>query len=214
MIELVLQNLAPSEPHQFICICRDEHLQRFALGDVLTLVSPGRIVVPMRQPTAGALCSVLLAAEHLSTDDELIVANADQIVDLPIDQFLAEARQGDWDGYMITFPSSHPRWSFARVEDGQVVAVAEKRPISRHATAGIYWFRSSRAFLAAAEAMLIKDASIGGEFYVCPVYNEMILAGLKIGIREVPREAMHSLGTPEDMEQFAEGLRGPGKDPE
>ena len=57
------------------------------------------------------------------------------------------------------------------------MAVAEKQPISRNATAGLYYFRRGVDFVRGAERMLFKNASFSGEFYVAPVYNELILAG-------------------------------------
>jgi NDP-sugar pyrophosphorylase family protein len=204
MIEVVVHNLRPTEVHEFIFICRQNHLDNFALGEVLNLVAPGCRIIGMNNPTAGALCSVLLAMEHMSPGEELLVANADQFVEASIDDFLRAARQGPWDGYLMTFPATHPKWSFAKIEDDHVVAVAEKRPISRNATAGLYYFRSASDFVSAAERMLLKKATVGGEFYVAPVYNELILMGKRIGIYAIKREAMHGLGVPEDVEIFAE----------
>ena len=203
MIEVVVQNLTPREPHEFIFVCRQEHLEAFALNEVLRLIAPESSIVSMNNPTAGALCSVLLGMEYLQQDEELLVANADQYIDVSIDAFLHAAREGSWDGYLMTFPATHPKWSYAKVEDDQVVAVAEKRPISRNATAGLYYFRSSADFLAAAERMLLKRATVGGEFYVAPVYNEFVLLGKRVGIYPIAREQMYSLGTPEDVEIFA-----------
>jgi NDP-sugar pyrophosphorylase family protein len=203
LIEVVVRNLTPSEPHQFIFVCRREHVQQFALGDVLQLVAPDCRIVTMAKPTAGALCSVLLGMEHLRHDEELLVANADQCVDASVDAFLAAARAADWDGALMTFPNTHPRWSYARTEHDRVVAVAEKQPISRNATAGLYYFRRGRDFVEAAERMLLKQASVGGEFYVAPVYNELILAGRRVGIFPIDGAAMHGLGTPEEVERFA-----------
>jgi len=203
MIEVVVENITPAEPHEFIFVCKQEHVEQFALADVLRLVAPTCIIVTMRQPTAGALCSVLLAMEHINTDDEVLVANADQVIDVSIDTFLSAARNEAADGCVMTFPSTHPKWSYAKVEDGEVVAIAEKRPISHHATVGLYYFRSGRDFIEGAERMILKSATLKGEFYVSPVYNELILAGRRITIHEVTREQMHSLGTPEDVETFA-----------
>jgi hypothetical protein len=50
--------------------------------------------------------------------------------------------------------------------------------------------------------MLVKSASVDGQFYVCPVYNELILAGRRVSHYPIAREQMHSLGTPEDLEAF------------
>jgi dTDP-glucose pyrophosphorylase len=202
MIEIVVGNLTPSEPHQFIFVCRQEHAHRYALNDVLQLIAPGCRIAVMHDSTAGALCSVLLAMEYFSDDCELLIANSDQYLEEDIDRFLATARQAGTDGCIMTFPSTHPKWSFVKLVDGEVLTVAEKRPISSNATAGLYYFRSSGDFLAAAEKMILKNASRDGEFFVSPVYNELILAGKRITTHPIAREQMHSLGTPEDVEAF------------
>jgi NDP-sugar pyrophosphorylase family protein len=202
LIEIVVRNLTPSEPHRFVFVCRQEHVQQYALGDVLSLVAPGCRVITMNKPTAGALCSVLLGMEHLQHEEELLVANADQYIDGPVDAFLSAARAARWAGAIMTFPNTHPRWSYARTEGDRVVAVAEKQPISRNATAGLYYFRRGVDFVSAAERMLLKNASFGGEFYVAPVYNELILAGEHIGVYPIDASAMHGLGTPEEVERF------------
>jgi len=203
MIEIVVRNLAPKEPHVFVFVCRQEHLERFALREVLELVAPQSKVVPMGSPTAGALCSVLLGMEHLQHDEELLIANADQYIDVAIDEFLSSARSKSWDGYVMTFPSTHPKWSYVRLEGENVVAVAEKRPISKNATVGLYYFKRSSDFILCAERTLLKNATVGGEFYVAPTYNEMILMGKSVGVFPITQQRMYSLGTPEDVETFA-----------
>ena len=202
LCELVIRNLTPLQPHQFVFICRAEHVQKYALGDVLRLVAPGCQIVTMSKPTAGALCSVLLGLEHLQHGDELVIANADQWIDVPIDRFIAAARHAGWDGGIMTFPNTHPRWSYARIEGDQVVTVAEKQPISRNATVGIYYFKRGTEFVQAAERMLLKNASVGGEFYVAPVFNEFILQGKRVGHFPIESGQMHGLGTPEEVERF------------
>lgn len=203
MVEIIVENLTPSEPHQFIFVCNQAHLQQFALRDVLDLVAPGNKVVRLQGVTAGALCSVLLGVEHLQHDGELLIANADQYVTESVDNFLADARSRDVDGHVMTFPSTHPKWSYVKVEGDEVVAVAEKQPISRSATAGLYYFRRAADFVSGAEQMLLKSATVAGEFYIAPVYNQLILRGKKVGFAAIPRDSMHGLGTPEEVEMFA-----------
>ncbi len=204
MVEWVLAGLCIEEPHRFIFICSEEHLRRFALAEVLQLLAPGATIIPVSKPTSGALCSVLLASEFLNHESELVIANADQVVDLPFPDFLDSARRPPTDGCILTFPSTHPKWSFAKEMDGLVVAVAEKRPISNQATAGLYYFRNSNEFVRAAEQVILKNAALQGEFFVAPVYNELILQGKRITTRRIAREQMHSLGTPEDVTAFVE----------
>lgn len=203
MIEMVLENLRPPQPAQYTFICRKEHLSQFYLGDMLQLLTPGCRVIPLENETAGALCSVLLAVDQLNLDDELLIANGDQIITTSLEPFYAACRQPNIDGCILTFTATHPRWSFAKTDaSGRVIAVAEKRPISKQATVGLYYFRRARDFVEASEKMILKGLTTSGQFFVCPVYNEMILAGKHIRTHHLPDGTMHSLGTPEDVEVF------------
>lgn len=202
MIELVVENLTPRVPHQFVFVCRKQHLDEYALTDVLRLLSPTCQVIPMQGPTAGALCSVLLGIEGDDRDDDLLVANADQVLQMSIDDFIQDAKTREADGAIVTFPSTHPKWSYVRLEGDQVVAAAEKRPISPHATAGLYYFRTISAFVEGAESMILKNATLKNEFFVCPVYNELVLKGKRILVYPLQRSDVHSLGTPEDVERY------------
>ena len=49
--------------------------------------------------------------------------------------------------------------------------------------------------------MIEKNIRVNNEFYVAPVYNEMIEAGKKIVYGNVGAK-MHGLGVPEDLENF------------
>ena len=52
--------------------------------------------------------------------------------------------------------------------------------------------------------MIVKGLTTAGQFFVAPVYNEMILAGQKVTAFHLPDDTMHSLGTPEDLTAFIE----------
>ena len=54
----------------------------------------------------------------------------------------------------------------------------------------------------------LDAASFAGEFYVAPVYNELILSGKRVGIFPIDGAVMHGLGTPEEVARFeARALR-------
>jgi NDP-sugar pyrophosphorylase family protein len=203
MIEVVLENLAPPAPHQYTFICRKEHLSQFYLGDMLRLLAPECRILPLESETAGALCSVLLAIDELNLDEELLIANGDQFINGGLDLFYKACRQPGIDGCILTFTATHPRWSFVKTDTaGLVTATAEKKPISKQATVGLYYFRRARDLIEGAEKLIVKGLTTSGQFFVCPVYNELILAGKKVMTHHLPDGAMHSLGTPEDVELF------------
>ena len=208
MIEVVLRNLAPPVPHRFVFICRKEHLTKFYLGDMLRLLAPGCGIIPLENETAGALCSGLLAVDDIAPDSELLIANGDQFISSDLSGYYAACREPGVDGCILTFSATHPRWSFVKTDaDGRVTAVAEKRPISRQATVGLYYFRSAGNFFKAAESMVSKGLTTAGQFFVAPVYNELILAGQRVIAHHLPDGTMHSLGTPEDLEDFVQRQR-------
>lgn len=205
MIEIVTKNIAPEIEHKFTFICRKEHYDNYALHYLLNLLSPGCNIIVIDRVTEGAACTILLAKEYINNEDPLIIANADQYIDSDINEFVSCAVDTQADGLIMSFKAKHPKWSFAKLDSqGQVIEVAEKKPISDNATVGIYYFKQGKYFVDAAEAMIKKDMRVNNEFYVCPVYNELILKDKIIKTFEVPAEAMYGLGTPEDLDKFLE----------
>ena len=203
MIEVVINNLRPKVPHRFIFICQREHYEKYDLYNILKHATNNQFeVVQISGVTEGAACTVLCATQYIDSDDDLVIANSDQYIEGGIDAFLTKAQTGI-DGLIMTFPASHPKWSYARVnESGKVVEVAEKKVISPHATVGVYYYKHGHDFVHGAQEMIAKNIRYNNEFYVCPVYNELLLAGKELGIYEILADTMHGLGTPEDLDVF------------
>jgi len=199
MIELVTNNIRPKCEHRFIYICQKEHINKFDLDKKLEEMSPGCVVIPITYITEGAACTVLLAEDYINNENPLMIANSDQFVDTGIDAYLGS--MGDYDGLIMTMPANHPKWSYIKYDGEMVTLVREKEVISDQATVGIYNYAHGKSFVLYAHQMIEKDIRVNGEFYVAPVYNEMIEAGLKITYCDVG-EKMHGLGTPEDLNEF------------
>lgn len=204
MIQLVIENLKPKVSHKFILICQNEHFDKYSLNQVFNNSTKGNFeCIKLSSPTQGAACTVLTAADYINNEEELIIANGDQIIDLDINSFINFARKSKADGAIITFTSMHPRWSYARADKkGNVLEVAEKNAISDKATVGIYYFKNGSEFVKSACSMIEKNIRFNNDFYVCPVFNEMILNGKKIVIWDIDHEKMHGLGTPEDLNSY------------
>jgi dTDP-glucose pyrophosphorylase len=217
MIQEIVENLnAPDCKHIFVV--QQEHYDRYALKYLLNLISPKCEIVIINEMTEGAACTTLLARALINTDEPLIIANSDQIVRWPTkydivgtDSLLLaggtepgsvlESLTNIGDGTIYTFHATHPKWSFARLTNSmQVLEVAEKRPISRTATVGIYHWGKGSDYVKYAEQMIDKKVRVNGEFYVCPVYNEAIQDGKYIKAVDVP--GMWGIGTPEDLNKY------------
>ena len=210
MIEVVTKNLRPSVDHRFIFIAQKEHCEKYDVYNILKNATDNQFeLIQIDGITEGAVCTVLTAAQHIDNDDDLLIANPDQYIVGGIDDFIENARKSndsdkkEKDGLIMTFESSHPKWSFARTDEtGKVLETAEKRPISPHATVGLYYFRKGSDFVKGAQSMIMKDIRSNNEFYVCPVYNELILDDKNLYIHEIDLKTMHGLGTPEDLNLF------------
>ena len=159
--------------------------------------------------TEGAACTTLLAKEFINNDQSLLMANADQFVEWDSNKTLYAFSNSKCDGGILTFTASHPKWSYAKVnEEGFVTEVAEKKPISSNATVGIYWWKKGSDYVKYAEKMIKKDIRTNNEFYVCPVFNEAIQDGKKVLIKEIDNNGMWGMGTPEDLDNFLKNYVG------
>ena len=204
MIEQVMDNLAIPDA-KYVLLARQEHMQQ-ELEIVERLMEiPDVTILPVEKLTEGTACTVLLAQGKIDLDAPLLIANCDQLVDFQCIDFIADCFDRNLDGSILIFRDAekNPKWSFARTnEQGIVLEVQEKVPISDLATVGIYLFSQGGDFVKAALEMITNNERVNGEFYTCPVYNYAIRQGKKIGVFEIAPETMHGLGTPEDLEIY------------
>ena len=199
MIQRVVENINIDATHIFIV--QKSHYEKYSLQHTLNLISPGCKIVQVDGVTEGAACTPLLAKEYINNDNPLVLANSDQYVDWDSSQYMYSCMTDDIDGSILTFNSTHPKWSYAKTNDqGFVIEVAEKKPISENATVGIYFWKKGKDYVKCAESMIEKNIRVNNEFYVCPVYNEAILKHAKIKTFHI--EKMWGLGTPEDLDTF------------
>jgi NDP-sugar pyrophosphorylase family protein len=204
MIEHVIENLSYPDA-KFILIARKEHLEREK--DLVDMISTKYNVsfIGIDKLTEGTACTVLYAKQFIDNDDQLLIANSDQIVDLKMEEFINDCLDRGLDGSILTFKDHemNPKWSFALTDtNGLVVQVKEKEAISADATVGIYLFNKGRDYVNSAIQMIIENDRVNNEFYTCPTYNYAINEGKKIGIFEIPFTSMHGIGTPDDLDTY------------
>src|SRR5210317_1696234 len=204
MIQVVVENLGIDA--NFIFVVQKEHREKYNLDTLLNLIAPNCKIVEVDGLTEGAACTALLAKEHIDNENPLFFANSDQFVEWDSTEFMYKMNETDADGGIVSFRATHPKWSFAKVdESGLVTEVAEKNPISDIATVGYYYWKKGSDFVKYAEDMIEKDIRVNNEFYVCPVFNQAIEDGKEIRTFDIPK--MWGLGTPEDLKEYLENYK-------
>ena len=199
MIQAVVDNLNIEAQHIFIV--QKSHYEKYNLQQTLNQISPNCEIVQVDGVTEGAACTTLLAKQYIDNDEPLVIANSDQYVEWDSNEFMYSMVADSVDGGILSFKSTHPKWSYAKLgDDGFVCEVAEKKPISDIATVGIYYWKKGSDYVKYAEDMIEKNIRVNNEFYVCPVFNQAIEDNKKVKIFNV--EKMWGIGTPEDLQIF------------
>ena len=201
MIQVVVENL--NIKANYIFVVQKSHREKYNLDTLLNLISPNCKIVEVDGITEGAACTALLAKEFIDNDKPLFFANSDQYAEWDSNEFLYKMNETDADGGMVTFKATHPKWSFAKMnESGLVTEVAEKNPISDTATVGFYYWKKGSDFVKYAEEMIDKNIRVNNEFYVCPVFNQAIKDSKEIRTFDIKK--LWGLGTPEDLKEYLE----------
>lgn len=204
MVAWAWESIAAIPHSTAIFVALREHEERFGVTSVIRSFSPRADVILLEDITDGQLRTVLTARTMIDTEEDLLIAASDSIVESSI-QDAIRRRTNDVRGIISVLPLPGDRWSFARTDDaGRVVEVAEKVRISPHASTGLYYFASGRELVGYADALIASGEKTRGEYYVMPVYQRYVDDGARIEIDRA--SAMHDLGTPEALAAFERHL--------
>lgn len=203
ILQYVFEGIQEVDAENFIVIIKKEDRDTYHLDDIVKLLQPNAHVVVAEGETVGAACTCMLAVDSLSMDEPLLIVGGDQILTVSLQKILDYFMAQNYDGGVVIFDDIHPSWSYVRLSDnGLVIEASEKRPISRHAVAGVYFFKKAKYFFDSAQRMILKDANVGGKFFICPSYNEMILEQMAIGTYPIKKEEYYNFSRPSGAEEF------------
>jgi NDP-sugar pyrophosphorylase family protein len=160
------------------------------------------IIIAIAEVSAGAAASALLFREYIDNDDELVIANCDQIMNWNSNAALSTFRK--YDGAVVTIHSTDQKHSYVKLgADGVATVFAEKIVISDTALTGIHYWKHGKSFVRTASKMIAdNDRASNGEFYIAPTYNYMIAENKSIGIYPVSDNEFYPVGTPNDLERY------------
>ena len=207
MLEMIVDDYSNLEPKNYIFIFSDEDCKKFHIDSSVKILTSSSQVIKLSNQTAGALCTCIMAIEYVNDDTPLIIANSDQIIEVDYRKVIKHFNEIGADAGVITFPNIHPRWSYARKKGNEVVEVAEKRPISKDAIAGFYYFKKGSDFIEAAKNALIKQNNFEGKYYISASINELILLGKKVGFYDIDKEQYRSFYSPAKIKEYEDSKK-------
>lgn len=177
--------------------------RRHHLDSIARLAAPDCEIVELSNGTQGAACTALMCIEHIDPDAELIIMNANELIDVDLAEVANEFRKRELDAGVTTFPSLHPRYSYVLLdEQDRVIQAAEKHPISRSAIAGFFWFRRGADFIQAVQDMIRKDVKVDDQFFISLTLNELVLNHKNIGTYPISPKSYHPLKSIRQVSQY------------
>lgn len=205
MIQRAIESLGLNGIYHFV-IRKDSYYDQVC--HLLHAIFPNSKIISVDETTSGPASSCLLFRDYINNENELVIANCDQIMWWDSNLFLNTARYYRYDGLVVTYTTSTPKNSYAKIDKmGFVQEIKEKEVISDVSLNGIHYWRKGKYFVQSAESMIeCNDTAPNGEFYVGPTYNYMVKQGLKVGIHHIPNYQHNPVGVPEDLNSFLQKL--------
>lgn len=188
---------------EIVIVCREEFDRQYNVKAFLESVYDGCkfTIIKLSAHTRGSLETVMVCLRALLADGSedfqadiftLDVAFGSNICTIPID--------GDAD--LLLIKTNNKGFSYVSTDDGSitgtVVKAAEKIVISDFGAVGLYRFKSAVRLLEFSEQELTESPNFGGEYYICPIFNRYISAGLQV--KGVPSDWTLMFGTPSEYE--------------
>lgn len=154
-------------------------------------------IVQLDHDTRGQAETAYLGLKGYEDDFPLIIFNIDTIRhDYKKPTFINEC-----DGYLEVFHGEGEHWSFVEPgSDGNVLRTTEKDRVSDLCSDGLYFFKSQKKFCHLFEMALANNLKTRGEFYVAPLYNQLIFEGARVKYDVIELTCIDFCGTPEEYQ--------------
>ncbi|WP_202984492.1 hypothetical protein [Thiomicrorhabdus xiamenensis] len=168
-------------------------------------------IVILSEPTRGQAETVFLGVTQarLKGDEDLLIFNIDTF--RPDFSWPTEFDIKSVDGYLETFIGSGANWSNVLPADESLQTVemtAEKQEISQYCCTGLYYWRYCSDFCRIFKNFKKKnlDEVQAGEYYIAPMYNDLISEGKDIRYSVIGGENVIFCGVPDEYEEYKQIL--------
>lgn len=192
------------EVNHYVFVVRKEHnAKEFIINKMKEIGNFDVDVVEIDYLTSGQAETALLGVRCCKDDESILIFNIDTYIE-PYNLKLSDIKG---DGHIPCFHADGDHWSFVREENGMVVEVVEKKRISNNCSLGVYYFKSSKLYKDMYQEFYVGNND-NKERYIAPMYNYMIQKGYEITYSIINYDAVHVLGTPEELDIFLNTYRG------
>lgn len=206
LIQHVVEQHEITPKDNLIFITLKEFEEKYNISKTLQDMFGKRIIIRvLSKETQGAPCSILEATlDIIDSDESLLIELADVLRDLS--RFYKEIRNVSKDIAGIIPVEAHRTiadrpWGYAQTTaDGIFQKLIEKVYVQKpdNATMGLYFFSKGKEFVQSTKQMIEKKSFVyNNNYFVGPVYNELVQNGKKIVLSHV--RIKHILGSPEDF---------------
>jgi dTDP-glucose pyrophosphorylase len=161
---------------------------------------PDSVVLVVVGETDGAAHTAQFADKYIDNDEELFIANCDQIMHW--DPKLREEvfdKLREHDAGIITVESDEQKHSYLNLQTGQIIE-KERQP-GNMALTGLHYFKRGSDFVSSTRLMMQSGVKSLGEYYIGPAFNWF--EG-DAGFYQIMPEDISFIGTPDDLKVYLE----------
>ena len=203
-VSLIERSLRGFGNHKFYFICLKDHYKRININSLISI--PNSKVLLVDDPPQGQACTALWAHDYVVNDDPLIIISPMQAIDWNPKEFLLFAEKTDVDGAMVVvrpgdYIGDEKFYVKVSSKNSDVRAVNENYKEGWMFDCGIYYFKYGWYFQQWANAMIARDARVGGDYYVAHSMNDGLIHGKSIKAYMARDVAYWT--KPDDVRQFA-----------
>tara|TARA_Y100000589_G_C27130797_1_gene620489 strand:- start:146 stop:913 length:768 start_codon:yes stop_codon:yes gene_type:complete len=202
ILYFVLYGFRKLSKNRFIFVVRKDHLQYGVNKEIIRICNVLNIkdfkILEVDKLTRGQADSVKFAFPLCIIKQPILIFNIDTI-HLALDPLFDE----EYDGILETFYAKGDHWSFAEVDDNNLVKkVVEKKRISSNCSNGLYYFNNLNLFnYCYSETYLSesnKEIDYLNETYIAPIYNVLIKNGKRVFNRNIDKNDILPAGVPNE----------------
>lgn len=197
----------------FIFICNQEHLDEpsYRMEAILRKYCPTGKIVGIPPHKLGPINAVRQVAHLLDPAQEVVVNYCDFTCYWDWRNFKDFVKKAGCAGAVPAYKGFHPHslgstnYAYMLEKGGWIQDIQEKKPytsdrMNEYASSGTYYFSSAQLMNWAFEAVMNRDLSVGGEYYVSLAFKILVEGGKSVAV--YPLQHFMQWGTPEDVAEY------------